>query len=58
MTNILFAAMLGAGLAALVYSQLGKQIGYGNPRSVWTIVGVSFVIGTIVSYTVFALFLG
>lgn len=57
MTNFIFALMLGAGLGALVYSFIGKQIGYGNPQTVWTIVIVASVIGTIVAYTIFAFFL-
>lgn len=53
--NFLFSLMFGAGVAAFAYSKLGRRVGYGNQGSVWIIVGVIFVISTIVFLTVFNL---
>lgn len=53
--NFFFSLMFGAGVAAYAYSKLGRRVGYGNQGSVWLIVGVVFVISTIVFLTVFSL---
>ena len=50
--NFLYAVFFGAGVAAFAYSVLGRRIGYGNQQNVWVIVGVVFVIFTIVFYTI------
>lgn len=52
MFNVLIAIGFGAGVAAFAYSTLGRRAGYGNNKEVMTIVGVVFVIATIVFYTV------
>lgn len=49
---LLYSIFFGAGVAAVAYTRLGRRAGYGNPGNVWTIVGVIFVIATIVFWTV------
>lgn len=55
--NLLYAIFFGAGVAAIAYSRLGRRAGYGNTQNVWTIVGVIFVISTIVFFTILSTFL-
>jgi beta-lactamase regulating signal transducer with metallopeptidase domain len=55
--NFLYAIFFGAGVAGFAYTYLGRRAGYGNSQNVWLIVGVCFVIATIVFYTIFASFL-
>ncbi len=50
--NLLYAIFFGAGVAAIAYTRLGRRAGYGNTQNVWTIVGVIFVISTIVFFTI------
>jgi hypothetical protein len=53
----LYSLFFGAGVAAIAYSRLGRRVGYGNSRNVWTIVGVIFVIASIVFFTILTTFL-
>lgn len=55
--NLLYAIFFGAGVAAVAYTRLGRRAGYGNTQNVWTIVGVIFVIATIVFFTILSTFL-
>lgn len=55
--NLLFAIFFGAGVAGFAYTRLGRRAGYGNTGSVWTIVGVVFVISTIIFFTIMTFFL-
>lgn len=55
--KLLYAIFFGAGVAGFAYTRLGRRVGYGNSQNVWTIVGIVFVIATIVFYTIFANFL-
>jgi hypothetical protein len=50
--NFMFSVFFGAGVAAWVYSKMGRRVGYGNAKNVWTLVGVIFVLTTIVFYTI------
>lgn len=52
--NLLYSIFFGAGVAAIAYTRLGRRAGYGNTQNVWTIVGVIFVLSTIVFWTVLA----
>ena len=54
--NLLFAIFFGAGVAAFAYSRMGRRVGYGNSANVWTVVGVVFVITTIMFYTILTSF--
>ena len=42
--------MLAAGIATLVYTKMGRRMGYGNSGSVWTLVGMSFVISFLIVF--------
>ena len=55
--TFLFSIFFGAGVAAWVYSKLGRRIGYGNTQHIWVTVGVVFLLATAVFYSVFALLL-
>ncbi len=50
MNNFLISLFIAAGVSALVYSQIGKRIGYGNSKNVWTMVAVSFVMSFVVMF--------
>jgi hypothetical protein len=55
--KLLYALFFGAGVAAVAYSRLGRRVGYGNQTNVWTIVGVIFILTTIIFYTILAFIL-
>jgi hypothetical protein len=55
--NFLYAIFFGAGMAGFVYSRMGRRIGYGNSQNVWVVVGVTFVLTTIIFYTILAFIL-
>lgn len=44
MSNTFISLFMAAGVAAWVYSKMGRRVGYGNNQSVWTIVAVTFVL--------------
>ena len=48
---LLYSVFFGAGVAAFAYTKFGRRVGYGNNQAVLSIVAVSFVIATIVFYT-------
>jgi hypothetical protein len=50
---MLYTIFFGAGVAAFIYTKMGRRLGYENAQNVWTVVGVSFVIGAVVFYTLF-----
>ena len=50
--DFLYSLFFGAGVAGFGYSRLGRRVGYGNPASVWTVVGVVFVLSTIFFFTI------
>ncbi|MDB5168767.1 MAG: hypothetical protein JWO41_123 [Candidatus Saccharibacteria bacterium] len=41
----MISLFLAAGVAAFVYSKMGRRIGYGNSVDVWKLVAISFVLG-------------
>jgi hypothetical protein len=50
----LYSLFFGAGVAAFSYTRIGRRAGYGNTQNVVTIVGVIFVLSTIVFFTILA----
>ena len=55
--TLLYAIFFGAGVAAFTYTKMGRRTGFSNTQSLWTIVGVVFVLTTIVFFTAFTTFL-
>ena len=55
--DLLIAIAFGAGVAGFAYSKLGRHVGYGDQRSVWTIVGVVFVLTTAFFFTIVHFFI-
>jgi hypothetical protein len=55
--TLLYSIFFGAGVAAIAYSKLGRRVGYGNSQNVWTIVGVIFLLSTIVFFTILTTFI-
>lgn len=56
--TVLLSVFFGAGVAAWVYAKLGRRIGYGDSRSIWTVVGVIFVLSALFFYTILRFVLG
>lgn len=48
MSNVLIALFVAAGVSAFVYAKMGKRVGYGNGKNVWTLVSISFVLSFVV----------
>lgn len=44
-------------MAGFVYTRMGRRLGYGNPQNIWLVVGVTFILVTIVFYTILAFIL-
>ena len=53
--EVLYALFFGAGAAAFAYSRMGRRVGYGNSQNVAIVVGVVFVLSTIVFFTIMKL---
>jgi Na+-driven multidrug efflux pump len=49
---LLYSLFFGAGVAAFVYSRFARRVGYGNTQNVATIVGVVFILTTIIFFTI------
>ena len=43
MSTGLIALFVAAAAAAFAYTRLGKRVGYGNGKDVWTLVAITFV---------------
>jgi multidrug transporter EmrE-like cation transporter len=52
--DLLYAIFFGAGVAGIAYNTLAKRVGYGNNNNVLTLVGITFVVATIVFLTILA----
>lgn len=48
MSKNLIAFIFAAGAAALCYNYMGKRIGYGNTRRVWTVTISVFVVAYLI----------
>ena len=57
MGNVFTALFLALGAGALAYSQLGKRVGYGNAKNVWTLVGMAIAITFVVAMLVLTTFI-
>lgn len=51
MNNALYSLYFGLGVAAFVYSRLGRHIGYGNSKNVWLITGLSLLMALFFAYS-------
>ncbi len=50
--NWLFSLFFGAGAAAWVFSKMSRRLGQGNTSSVVWLVGVVFVLTTLLFYSI------
>ncbi|MEK7594207.1 MAG: hypothetical protein AAB436_01030 [Patescibacteria group bacterium] len=50
--DFLYAIFFGAGVAAYMYTKLGRRVGYGNTGNVYTVIGAVFVITTLFFFTI------
>lgn len=48
MNSNLISLVIGIAAGAVVYTFVGKRIGYGNTRRVWTAVGLVFIVAYII----------
>lgn len=53
--TLLYSLFFGAGVAGFVYTKMGRRVGYSNTQNVAVVVGVVFVLTTIVFFTIFSL---
>ena len=53
--TLLYSIFFGAGVAAVAYSTIARRLGYSNSQNVSILVGVIFIIATIVFYTILGL---
>ena len=49
---LLYSLFFGAGVAAYVYAHFARRVGYENQQRVVTIVGVVFILTTIIFFTI------
>jgi hypothetical protein len=49
--NILYSLFFAAGVAGFTYAKFGRRLGYSNAKSIWTMVGITFVISFFVFFT-------
>jgi len=50
--DFLYSLFFGAGVAAFSYTRMGRRVGYGNTQNVMVVIGVIFVLTTIVFFTI------
>ncbi|HZL07962.1 MAG TPA: hypothetical protein VFC50_02105 [Candidatus Dormibacteraeota bacterium] len=50
--DFLYSLFFGAGVAAFSYTRMGRRVGYGNSQNVIVVIGVIFVLTTIVFFTI------
>ena len=56
--ELLFSLFFGAGVAGVAYSKMGRRVGYANQQNVAIVVGVVFVLTSIVFFTILKFFIG
>jgi hypothetical protein len=47
----MYSFFFAAGVAGFAYTKMGSRLGYGNGKSVWMFVGLSFILSFIFFYT-------
>ncbi len=55
--RFMYSIFFGAGVAAFAYTRIGRRVGYGNTKNVWTVISVIFVLCAAVFYTIMRFFL-
>lgn len=50
--NWLFSLFFGAGVAAWTFSKMSRRLGQGNTKSIVWLVGVVFVLSTLLFYSI------
>jgi hypothetical protein len=50
--TLLVSLFFGAGVSAFTYTKMGRRLGYGNGQQVLLVVAVTFVITTIIFFTI------
>ncbi len=53
MKNFWIALAFSIGFSGVVYAKFGKRIGYGNPKTVWTVIGIIGFMSFLFMYTMF-----
>lgn len=48
---LLYSLFFAAGVAGFVFSKFSRRTGYGNEKSIMSVVGITFVISFVVFYT-------
>lgn len=51
---LLYSIFFALGVAGFVFSKFSRRSGYGNEKSIFGVVGVSFIISFIFFYTLMA----
>ena len=46
-----YTILFAASVSAYTYKKMGRRLGYGNTKSVFTVVAITFVFAAIVFYT-------
>jgi hypothetical protein len=47
----MYSFFFAAGVAGFAYMKLGRRVGYGNSKEVWTIVGICFGLSWVLFYS-------
>jgi hypothetical protein len=50
--DFMYSIFFGAGVAAFVYSKVGRRVGYSNTSNIAILVGAIFIICTIIFFTI------
>jgi hypothetical protein len=56
--DLLYSVFLGAGLAGFAYTKIGRRVGYENNGNIFQLIAITFILGTIVFFTILDFILG